>query len=55
MEDKKPRIFEVEELIEGREVLLWGDTNYKVSFNKLTNELIYRIKIPVERLKEAGL
>jgi len=42
-------------VVKEKEITLWGDDSYKVGFNILTSELVYRIRIPAEKLREAGL
>jgi len=37
----------------GKEVEIWANKNYRVLFDPETSELVYRIKIPREKLERA--
>jgi len=37
---------------EEEEITLWSDTNYQVNFSPIRSQLVYRITIPIEKLRE---
>lgn len=49
---KKKEIKKPEKEIKKPEIEFFGDTGYKITFDPNTSELIYRIKVPMEKLKE---
>jgi hypothetical protein len=49
-EEKAKKI--LKKLGEEEEIILWSDTNYQVNFSPIRSQLVYRITIPIEKLRE---
>jgi len=34
------------------EIHIWSVKNYRITFDPLTKEMVYRVKVPIEKLKD---